>query len=464
MFDDNPKISAGTNIAMLRLRPMDALASGGDDRLTIDSATLLNKYYASTFPRAGVIRRGSCTCSTVTSSDYADTCLELDRLATRAGAVTGGNSSMLQRHLDRQFTSIRDRLAIFFGLADTVGGSRNCRPAEIVLFPSGSDAELLATTAALVRSFKLAKAAGEGASKVSVLNCIVAGGEVGSGTANAAQGKHFSAVSPTLSGIGSSGQQQTVGGLVDGITSESVEIRTFNIRDEVTGELRSAKELEAVVTETIWTELSADPLRVCLLHLVCGSKTGVVVPSLEFAINLVTSLKTRGDQDGRVLVVVDCCQLRCHPEYVHRAVTSGFICLVTGSKYYCGPPFSGAVVLPRALADEMEAHVLATGCDDTCMVPAGLCHYLTGIEVSLCVPLPLVTNNPCSLNLLARHRSRWECLSLGHTFPATGLERLLLPLWGATLVYGCAGHVRCEQWSSIPALPPLMLTLSLHCG
>ncbi len=437
---------------------MDALASGGDDRLTIDSSTLLNKYYASTFPRAGVIRRGSCTCSTVTSSDYADACYELDKLVARAGTGTGGDCNILQRHLDREFTSIRDRLATFFGLA---GGSSNCRPAEIVLFPSGSDAELLATTAALVRSFKLAIAAGEGASKVSVLNCIVAGGEVGSGTANAAQGKHFSAVSPTLSGIGSSGQQQTVGGLVDGIASESVEIRTFNIRDEATGELRLAKELEAVVTETILTELSANPLRVCLLHLVCGSKTGVVVPSLEFAINLVASLKTRGDQDGRVLVVVDCCQLRCHPEYVHRAVTSGFICLVTGSKYYCGPPFSGAVVLPRALADEMEAHVLAT---DTCMVPAGLCHYLTGVEVSLCVLLPLMANNPCSINLFARHRFRWQCLILGHTFPATGLARLLVPSRGATLVYGCAGHVRCEQWSNIPALPPLMLMLSLHCG
>lgn len=165
-----------------------------------------------------------------------------------------------------------------------------------------------------------------------------------------------------------------------------MDVRIFTPRDEATGELRSTVDLEAALTETITVSLSENPLLVCLLHLVCGSKTGVVAPSLEFAINLKTTLKQH-DQDGRLLVVVDCCQLRCHPEYVCRAVTSDFMCIVTGSKYYCGPPFSGAVILPRLLADEIEAHALESqdfnGNSVACMVPSGLCHYLTGVEVRL---------------------------------------------------------------------------------
>jgi hypothetical protein len=42
------------------------LSFGGDDRLTVDS-NLMNKYLSSTYPRPDVIRRGSCTCSTIST-------------------------------------------------------------------------------------------------------------------------------------------------------------------------------------------------------------------------------------------------------------------------------------------------------------------------------------------------------------------------------------------------------------
>jgi hypothetical protein len=34
------------------------------------------------------------------------------------------------------------------------------------------------------------------------------------------------------------------------------------------------------------------------------------------------------------------------------------VTLVTGSKFFEGPPFSGAVVLPPSMADEIENHIL----------------------------------------------------------------------------------------------------------
>lgn len=42
------------------------LSFGGDDRLTVDG-NLMNKYLSSTYPRPDVIRRGSCTCSTIST-------------------------------------------------------------------------------------------------------------------------------------------------------------------------------------------------------------------------------------------------------------------------------------------------------------------------------------------------------------------------------------------------------------
>lgn len=43
------------------------LSCGGDDRLTVVDGIFINKYFSSTHARPEVIRRGSCTCSTITS-------------------------------------------------------------------------------------------------------------------------------------------------------------------------------------------------------------------------------------------------------------------------------------------------------------------------------------------------------------------------------------------------------------
>jgi hypothetical protein len=47
--------------------PLEVLLSqGGDDRLVLDR-NMMNKYLSSTMPRPDVLRRGSCTCSTITN-------------------------------------------------------------------------------------------------------------------------------------------------------------------------------------------------------------------------------------------------------------------------------------------------------------------------------------------------------------------------------------------------------------
>lgn len=63
---------------------------------------------------------------------------------------------------------------------------------------------------------------------------------------------------------------------------------------------------------------------------------------------------------------MDACQLRSEEENIRKYVSLGFLTLVTGSKFYCGPPFCGAVLFPPAALAELEAghEHLPTGFED----------------------------------------------------------------------------------------------------
>lgn len=69
----------------------------------------------------------------------------------------------------------------------------------------------------------------------------------------------------------------------------------------------------------------------------------------------------------------------------------GFLTLVTGSKFYCGPPFCGAVLFPRAALAELEA-----GCEH---LPAGFEDYFTRHEVRavMMIPSRLLHDRFCGL-------------------------------------------------------------------
>lgn len=70
---------------------------------------------------------------------------------------------------------------------------------------------------------------------------------------------------------------------------------------------------------------------------------------------------------------MDACQLRLEDQNVRKYVSLGFLTLVTGSKFYCGPPFCGAVLFPpEALAELQAGHE---------HLPAGFDDYFTRHEV-----------------------------------------------------------------------------------
>jgi hypothetical protein len=82
-----------------------------------------------------------------------------------------------------------------------------------------------------------------------------------------------------------------------------------------------------------------------LVHLLECSKTGLAGPSLGCLENLV-----RRDPE-RVWVLADLAQMRTSLERIRRYLDHGFMLIITGSKFYTGPPFSGALVVSSPVAE-----------------------------------------------------------------------------------------------------------------
>src|SRR6185295_16258916 len=83
--------------------------------------------------------------------------------------------------------------------------------------------------------------------------------------------------------------------------------------------------------------------RHALVHVVHGSKTGLILPSLADIDRLSES---HGESIG---FVVDACQARITSPAIADYLERGAIVFVTGSKFMGGPPFSGFALVPPVM-------------------------------------------------------------------------------------------------------------------
>jgi len=83
-----------------------------------------------------------------------------------------------------------------------------------------------------------------------------------------------------------------------------------------------------------------------VIYLTHGSKTGLVAP---------LAVSTGAE------VVVDACQARIAPAAARRYLRTGWPVIVTGSKFFGGPPFSGAVLVPTGRFRKAPRLPLAVG-------------------------------------------------------------------------------------------------------
>src|SRR4051812_6931546 len=235
------------------------MTEGGDARIQLDPATGLNRYFSAPRPR-DVLAYASSTANDISQAAY-------QAVENVLASIGPDPSPELYR---ARLEALRGRIRSAYGLA---------REVEIVFAPSGTDLEYVAL--ACVRS----RAAGG-------TNAILLGAdEVGSGCILSAHGLYFA--DETALGIAVS-----TGDPVAGLGGANVDLIDIPVRDS-DGKVRPSEEIAARMLSSIATAGAAG--RHSLVHIVHGSKTGLILPSLADIDRL---------QSQDATLVVDACQAR----------------------------------------------------------------------------------------------------------------------------------------------------------
>ena len=279
----------------------------GDSRLDLDPTTGLDRYGCAALPQSGAAELASSTASTVS-------------LAGLAAAEA------LWRHFaEAETVESRERVAaaaadvITKDLLTAVGiGPRE--KAAPVLAASGTTAILMATGLALDSAMEPA------------LAVIVGAEETGTGVIAAATGRHPCARTPL-------GTQVGPGWRVAGYPADFA-TATVAIRDETGHPLSAGAVFDRVLRAVARGRAAGRRVVVTVLE---SSKTGLVAPGIAAVLEL-------RERFPDVAVIVDACQWRTGSAVLRRYLAAGCIVVVSGSKFYGGPPFSGALLVPSALA------------------------------------------------------------------------------------------------------------------
>ncbi|CAD7955586.1 unnamed protein product [Amoebophrya sp. A25] len=343
---------AATN-ELIRSTTLEFLVSGGDDRLLLNKDGC-NKYNTPALPQPRGIHRSSCTSNCATDYSFAEGSKLISELLQFAG---NENHSDGRRPYIEAVDRVRNEIRRVWQLPDA-----GC---AITLCPSGSDAEYIPLLLALCRIFSGAfdgDEAGSSPPEVSsastttvedrkaswgsgILSLIAGAGEVGSGTTGAATGHFFSSVMPKP---GFTGPQS--GDAVFNLPQGFPQVQAMEVvMRNKGGGLKGREDMDDEVRKIVEAALTEQSFQVVVVHLVSGSKTGHLIPSLSVLEEL---SQTYGK---RIVPVVDACQARLSEGALRTFLDSKFVVLTTGSKFYGGPPFSGAVLLPLVLAQELDA-------------------------------------------------------------------------------------------------------------
>jgi hypothetical protein len=279
-------------------RLIGLLASGGDERIVLDPATGLNRYFSAPYPR-------------ITRAFASSTANDVSRAAFEHGLA------QLRREDDygSWLSEMRGRLRAAYGIEDDVA---------VVFAPSGTDLEYVALVCAPVK-------AGQ-----AMHNILLGADEVGSGCIHSAAGRYF-AKSTAL------GAPTEPGAPVEGL--ENVTLADVPLRCP-DGRARSSASIRADFESQLAT--AREQGRHAVVHVVHGSKTGMIAPALD---DLDALSREWGEH---ATFVVDACQARISSKALSAYLERGFIVFLTGSKFMGGPPFSGMALVPPAIAREAE--------------------------------------------------------------------------------------------------------------
>jgi len=281
------------------------LMSGGDLRLNIDEIELLNKYGCRPFPRPDAFTFASSTATSISNFAFDKT----DKV----------RRILIQNSLKKGFknTTIAFSELLKNNLRKTLKINEEC---QIIFSPSGTDSALQIAAITQIISDK------------EITHILVASDETGSGVPAALKGCHFENTTALNYPV-------TKGDKITGF--RDIDLIKVPLRGE-NGELKSTLQLDTEIFTAIskTNELG----RHVVLHVMDQSKLGYQSPSEE----MIQSLNALGTLSMQI--IVDASQLRLDPKDIQNYLNKGYIITITGSKYFTGPPYSGALILPKRVS------------------------------------------------------------------------------------------------------------------
>jgi len=285
----------------------DLLVSGGDPRLALDHLSGCNGYGCGPSPARQLLCFGSSTASPISERAYARA--ERVREQLMHAAIGLG----LDEALDRRTEEMRHELRAHLQLPADV---------EIVFSPSGTDSQLhaLALTRALL---------GERLTTI-----VVAADQTGSGTPATARGQHFNAQTAT----GIAVRKDTP---IAGLACESMALPLSDDAEFAPRADHAQAVLDAVKAVSARGHAA-------MLQIMDSSKLGWRAADQD----CLDSIAQRWP--GRVQLVVDACQMRLGCRRLRAYLERGAMVLITGSKFYGGPAFSGALLVPGMLSRALQ--------------------------------------------------------------------------------------------------------------
>lgn len=298
------------------------MMSGGDLRLKVDSDQLLNKYGCRPFPRPEAFTFASSTASSISNRAYNRAQFkrkELIKMSFQKG---------LAQTLSQFAEEIKSELKRNLGIPDS---------STVLLASSGTDISLAVA------------GIGQTLFQKEVVHILVAADETGSGVPLAIQGCHFSQTT-------SQGLDVPKGNLIKGF--KNVGLKEIILRDK-RGQLKTTEEVNQEVEQIITQVLRSGKQPV--LHAMDQSKLGYSAPSFRS----IKKLKEKHGQD--LLIAVDNSQLRMDPEDIQNYLELDCLMILTGSKFFTGPPFNGALLVPENLSEVCASK--------ECSLPEGIDAY-----------------------------------------------------------------------------------------
>ena len=298
------------------------LMSGGDLRLNIDEFELLNKYGCRPFPRPEAYTFASSTATSVSNyafdkTDKVRTILIQNSLKRGLKNATNEFSELLKNNL-RKSLKIKD----------------DC---QIIFSPSGTDSSLQIAAITQIVSDK------------EITHVLVASDETGSGVPTALKGCHFENTTALNYPV-------KKGDKIKGF--RDVDLIQVPFRDE-NGQLKSSTQLDTEIFDAISN--TNDSGRHIVLHAMDQSKLGYQSPSEEMIrrLNKLNNLS--------IQIIVDGSQLRLDPIDIRTYLNKGYIVTITGSKYFTGPPYAGALIIPKNVSESINSVKIT--------IPEGLTQY-----------------------------------------------------------------------------------------